>query len=62
MHRFEVLILIFLFTGCSTQKYYLTTNPDMINSYVSKKVNNGSLLPTNELYYTQNKVILIPTE
>jgi hypothetical protein len=34
----------------------------MINSYVSKKVNNGSLLPTNELYYTQNKVILIPTE
>lgn len=62
MKPIKVLILIFLITGCTTQKYYLTSNPKMINSFQTKKVHDGYLLTPTETYHIQNKVILIPNE
>lgn len=60
----KILLLFFIFgiTGCSTPKYYLTTNPEMINSYHTQKTGDGPLFGPSETYHVQNKIILIPAE
>ncbi len=62
MIKIKVLILIMLISGCTVQKYYLTSNPEMINSFQTKKAHDGYLLTLTETYHIQNKVILIPKE
>jgi hypothetical protein len=56
------LVILFLLAGCAPQKYYLTSDPEMINSYQTLKSNNGYLLAQSEQNRIQNKVILIPQE
>ena len=53
-------LIIFLLLGCSSQKYILTYDPNMIHSYHTKLINNGDWLNPNEEYQVLNKVIYIP--
>jgi hypothetical protein len=62
MRKIIILFFIIGITGCGTPKYHLTTNPEMINSYHTKKTGEGPFFGPSETYHIQNKIILIPAE
>ncbi len=62
MRKLILLVFILIALGCVEQKYTLTTQTEVINSYRAKGIEGDGYIVTNNRTYIQNKVILIKTD